>query len=52
MKMNTPEPLISNKYIVDDYIQKKNGFMCERNRKAILNILFTITIIIKFDVIV
>jgi hypothetical protein len=53
MKMNTPEPLISNKYIVDegiidDYIQKKNGFMCERNRKAILNILFTITITVVY----
>jgi hypothetical protein len=47
--MNTPEPLISNEYIVyegiiDDYIQKKNDLMKERNSKAVLNILFTILI--------
>ena len=45
--MNQPEPLISNKYIVNKrvierYIQKKNELMKERNRKAILNALFTI----------
>ena len=45
--MNQSEPLISNKYIVDEsiineYIKKKNKFLCERNRKAILNALFTI----------
>jgi hypothetical protein len=47
--MNTPEPLISNEYIVyegiiDEYIQKKNDLMKERNSKAVLNIRFTILI--------
>jgi hypothetical protein len=45
--MSLSEPLISNNCIVnekiiDKYIQKKNKFLCERNRKAILNALFTI----------
>ena len=45
--MSLSEPLISNNCIVNDkiidkYIQKKNKFLCERNRKAILNALFTI----------
>ena len=51
--MNQSEPLISNKYIVDEsriheYIQKKKVFMVERNRKAILNILFTIAITVVY----
>ena len=45
--MSQVEPLISNKYKVDEsrideYIKKKNKFLFERNRKAILNALFTI----------
>jgi len=45
--MSQVEPLISNKFKVDEsrideYIKKKNKFFFERNRKAILNILFTI----------
>ena len=45
--MSQVEPLISNKFKVDEsrideYIKKKNKFLFERNRKAILNILFTI----------
>ena len=45
--MNQSEPFIPNNYIVvegriDEYIKKKNKFLCERNRKAILNALFTI----------
>ena len=48
--MNQSEPLISNKYIVDEsiideYIQKKNELMKERNKKSLLNILFTIYIL-------
>ena len=44
--MNPSEPLISNKYIVDEgitheYIQKKDDLMKERNKKAILNIFFS-----------
>jgi hypothetical protein len=47
--MNQSEPFIPNNYIVvegriDEYIKKKNKFLCKRNRKAILNALFTITI--------
>ena len=45
--MSQVEPFIPNNYIVDEstideYIIKKNKFLCERNRKAILNALFTI----------
>jgi hypothetical protein len=45
--MNQSEPLISNKYIVNKkvierYIQKKNEFMKEREKKAWLGIIFTI----------
>jgi hypothetical protein len=45
--MNQSEPLISNKFKVDEsrideYIKKKNKFLCKRTGKAILNILFTI----------
>ena len=45
--MSQSEPFIRNNYIVDEstideYIKKKNKFLCERNRKAIFNILFTI----------
>jgi hypothetical protein len=51
--MSQPEPFIPNKYIVDEsiinkYIEKMNVFMCERNRKAILNILYTITITVVY----
>jgi hypothetical protein len=51
--MNPSEPLISNKYIVDEgiideYIHKKDELMKERNRKAVLNILFTILITIMY----
>jgi hypothetical protein len=45
--MNLPEPLISNKYIVDEgiidqYIYKKYELMEKRTIKALSNILFTI----------
>jgi hypothetical protein len=45
--MSQVEPFIPNNYIVDEstideYIIKKNKFLCERNRKAILNALFAI----------
>jgi hypothetical protein len=39
--MSNSEPLIPEERI-DEYIKKKNNFLCERNRKAIFNILFTI----------
>jgi hypothetical protein len=47
--MNQSEPLISNKYIVNKrvierYIQKKNEFMKEREKKAWQGIIFTIII--------
>jgi hypothetical protein len=47
--MNQSEPSISNKYIVDEsiideYIQKKNEFMKEREKKAWQGIIFTIII--------
>ncbi len=55
--MNPSEPLISNKLIVeesiiDEYIQKKNKLMIERNKKAVLNIIFTfiITILYYLDI--
>ena len=45
--MSQVEPFIPNNYMVDEstideYIIKKNKFLCERNRKAILNALFAI----------
>jgi hypothetical protein len=45
--MNQSEPFIPNNYIVDEsrideFIHKKDELMKERNRKAVLNILFTI----------
>jgi hypothetical protein len=51
--MNQSEPLISNKYIVDEsrineYIQKKNEFMKEREKKAWQGIIFTIIITILY----
>ena len=51
--MSQSEPLISNKYnvdeeIIDEHIQKKNELMKERNRKAILNFLFTIAITVLY----
>jgi hypothetical protein len=47
--MNQSEPSISNKYFVDEsiingYIQKKNEFMKEREKKAWQGIIFTIII--------
>ena len=51
--MNQSEPLILNKYIVDEsiideYIQKKNEFMKERGKKAWQGIIFTIIITILY----
>ncbi len=51
--MNQSEPFISNNYIVDEsriheYIQKKNVFLCERKKNAILNFLFTIAITVLY----
>ena len=51
--MNQSEPLISNKYIVDEsiideYIQKKNELMKEREKKALQGIIFTIIITILY----
>ena len=47
--MNESTRFIPNNYIVDEkiideYIQKKDDLMKERNSKAVLNILFTILI--------
>ena len=51
--MNLPKPFISNKYIVNKrvierYIQKKNEFMKEREKKAWQGIIFTIIITILY----
>ena len=51
--MSQSEPLVPNKYIVDEsriheYIQKKNVFLCERKKNAILNFLFTIAITVLY----
>jgi uncharacterized integral membrane protein len=52
-KMNQSEPLISNKYIldesrIDEYIQKKNVLMYKRGKKAWQSIIFTIIITILY----
>jgi hypothetical protein len=56
--MSPCEPLIPNNYIVDEsridwFIQKKDLFMFERNKRAQLNILFTLftTGLYYFDII-
>jgi hypothetical protein len=51
--MNPSEPLISNKYIVDEiiidvYIQKKNELMKKKNKKAVFSIVFTIAITLLY----
>ena len=39
-----PNNYIVDEKIIDEYIQKKDDLMKERNSKAVLNILFTILI--------